>query len=122
MSYQTELRHLQSFLVLSKELHFRKAAEKLFLSQPGLSKQIQQLEAQLEVKLLERDRRNVRLTKCGHYLKKQVVYLNGFLEHTFDHLKSIEAGIEGELKIGFVGSAMQQVIPDLIKKMHKRIP
>lgn len=122
MSNQIELRHLNSFLVLAEELHFRNAAEKLFISQPGLSKQIQQLEGHLGVTLLERDRRNVRLTNGGRYLKKQVAYLNGFLTHTFNHLKNLDKGVEGEIKIGFVGSAMQQVIPELIKKCNKIYP
>ena len=122
MSNQIELRHLQSFLVLAKELHFRKAAEKLFMSQSGLSKQIQQLENQLGLVLLERDRRNVRLTKSGIYLKEQVFFLEGFLNQTFNHLKNIDAGLEGEIKLGFVGSAMQEVIPKLIKKCNAAYP
>ena len=122
MSNQIELRHLQSFLVLSKELHFRRAAEKLFMSQSGLSKQIQQLEGQLGVVLLERDRRNVRLTKSGIYLKEQVFFLEGFLNQTITQLKNIEAGVEGEIKIGFVGSAMQKVIPGLIKQSNTQFP
>ncbi len=122
MSYQIELRNLHSFLILAEELHFRKAADKLFISQPGLSKQIQQLEGQLGVKLLDRDRRNVRLTKGGEYLKQQVSQLEGFLEHTINHLKGLESGIEGEVKIGFVGSAMQFVIPNFIKACAAEYP
>ena len=122
MSNQIELRQLQSFLVLAEELHFRRAAEKLYISQPGLSKQIQQLEDQLEVTLLERDRRNVRLTRSGIYLKKQTENMLGLLNQTITHIQHLEKGGEGELKIGFVGSAMQKVIPDLIKKCHKAYP
>ena len=122
MSNQIEFRHLQSFLVLAKELHFRRAAEKLFMSQSGLSKQIQHLESQLGVVLLERDRRNVRLTKSGNYLMEQVSFLEGYLNQTFNHLKNIEAGVEGEIKLGFVGSAMQEVIPRLIKKCNAAFP
>ena len=122
MSNQIELRQLESFLTLAKELHFRRAAEKLFISQPGLSKQMQQLEQQLEVTLLERDRRNVRLTASGVYLKTQVENILGLLDQTVTHIKHLENGLEGELKIGFVGSAMQQVIPDLIKKCNTHYP
>jgi len=122
MSNQIELRQLQSFLVLAKELHFRRAAEKLFISQPGLSKQIQQLDQQLEVTLLERDRRNVRLTPSGTYLKTQVENILGLLDQTVTHIKHLENGLEGELTIGFVGSAMQQVIPNLIKKCNTHYP
>ena len=122
MSNQIELRHLQSFLVLARELHFRRAAEKLFMSQSGLSKQIQHLESQLGVVLLERDRRNVRLTKSGSYLMEQALFLDGYLKQTFNHLRNIEKGVEGEIKLGFVGSAMQEVIPQLIKKCNTSFP
>jgi len=108
--------------MVAEELHFRRAAEKLFISQPGLSKQIKHLEMQLGVSLLERNQRNVRLTPAGIYLKKQVQHLDGFLQQTFSHLKNIAAGVEGEIKIGFVGSAMQKVIPQLIKKCTNSFP
>ncbi len=122
MSNHIDLKYLQSFQVLAEELHFRKAAEKLYISQPGLSKQIQHLETQLGVSLLERDRRNVRLTPSGVYLKTRAKFLSGFLEQTISQIKVIEAGLEGEIRIGFVGSAMQKVIPDLIKKCTATFP
>lgn len=122
MSYQFELRQLQSFLVLSKELHFRKAAEKLYISQPGLSKQIQQLEKELSIRLIERDNRNVRLTPAGAYLSTQVEVLQGLLDHSVRRIKQIDAGIIGDIRIGFVGSAMQSIIPDLIQQSYISIP
>lgn len=122
MSNHIDLKYLQSFRVLAQELHFRKAAEKLYISQPGLSKQIQQLETQLGVTLLERDRRKVQLTPSGEYLKIRADFLSGFLDQTLSQIKIIEAGLEGEIRIGFVGSAMQKVIPDLIKKCTVNFP
>lgn len=122
MSNQIELRYLQSFKILAEELHFHRAAAKLYLSQPGLSKQIKQLEEQLDVKLFDRSKRSVKLTPSGDYLKEQMTFLESFLERTFQHLKNIELGMEGEIRIGFVGSAMQNVIPKLVKKSNQSYP
>jgi len=122
MNYQIELRQLHSFRILSNELHFRKAAEKLYISQPGLTKQIQQLERVLAVKLIERDNRNVRMTAAGDYLKIQIERLDGLLDQTIQTVKNIDAGIEGDIRIGFVGSAMQSVIPPMIKRSNTSMP
>ena len=82
MSYQIELRHLRYFLAVANELHFRKASEKLFISQPGLSRQIKYLESELGFLLFERSNKKVYLTKPGEYLKREV-------EITLKHLGTI---------------------------------
>ena len=122
MSYQIELRHLRYFLAVAEELHFRKAAEKLFISQPGLSKQIKFLEEELGVKLFERHNRRVVLTKVGEYLKEAFTLQLKTLSHTLDNAKLLHDGKKGELKIGYVGSAMQEVIPNLLLNFEKNHP
>ncbi|WP_373397735.1 LysR family transcriptional regulator [Algoriphagus halophilus] len=96
-----ELRHLTYFKAVAEELNFRKAAEKLFISQPGLSRQIKQLEDLLQIKLLERDQKHVKLTAAGAYLKGEVDFILNHLEITKSQLKLIDSGKVGELRIGF---------------------
>ncbi|APD07148.1 HTH-type transcriptional regulator AlsR [Flavobacteriaceae bacterium UJ101] len=122
MSYQLELRHLHYFKAVAEELHFRRAAEKLFISQPGLSRQIKQMENLLEVELFSRNKRKVQLTPAGHYLKKETDFIFNHLKQTQQHIKKLDKGEEGELTIGFVGSAMQTIIPKLLVTMNTHFP
>lgn len=124
VDYQIELRHYVYFLAVAEELHFRKAAEKLFISQPGLSTQIRKLEAALETQLFVRDKKKVRLTPAGAFLKKEVEFILNHLEQTKKQVNLIGQGKIGEVRIGFLGSAMQQLIPDLLlglKENHPRV-
>ena len=122
MSNQLELRHFTYFLAVAEELHFRKAAEKLFISQPGLSRQIKQMEEILETQLFERDKKKVSLTPAGHFLKKEVSYVLNHLSNVERQLKLLGDGNRGELRIGFLGSAMQEVIPNLLLKIKDNYP
>ena len=122
MSNQIELRHLTYFLAVAQELHFRKAAEKLFISQPGLSRQVKQMEEILETQLFERNKKKVALTPAGHYLKTEVEYIFNHLEKVERQLKLVGDGNRGELRIGFLGSAMQQVIPELLLGIKEKYP
>lgn len=122
MSYQIELRHLKYFKVLAEELKFRSAAEKLFISQPGLTRQIKQMEAIFKVSLFDRTKRKVELTKAGLYLKEEVDFIFNHLDTITRQLENIGAGKESELRIGFLGSAAQNVIPELILKLNQSYP
>ena len=122
MSYQIELLHMRYFLAVAEELHFRKAAERLFISQPGLSRQIKVLEEALGVVLFERHTRKVVLTKVGEYLKIEFSAQIKMLSHTLENAKMLQDGKQGALKIGYVGSAMQEVIPNLLLNFEKKHP
>lgn len=117
-----ELRHLEYFRAVAEELNFGRAAERLFISQPGLSRQIKQMEEILEVQLFERTKRKVQLTPAGHFLKAEVDYIFNHLELTKTQLKEIAAGNIGELRIGFLGSAAHTVIPELLVKISQTYP
>jgi DNA-binding transcriptional LysR family regulator len=116
MSNQIEFRHLRYFLAVAEDLHFRKAAERLYISQPGLSRQIKQMEDDLGVKLFDRNNRKVSLTHVGMYLKSEITKNLKSLDQIIKHAKLIQEGKKGHLNIGYVGSAMQKIIPGLLLK------
>jgi DNA-binding transcriptional LysR family regulator len=117
-----ELRHLEYFRAVAEELNFGKAASRLFISQPGLSRQIKQMEEILEVKLFERSKRRVALTAAGHFLKTEVDHVFNHLELTKSQLKEIDLGNIGELRVGFLGSAAHTVLPELLVQISQQFP
>ena len=122
MGYQIEIRHVKYFLAVAEDLHFRKAAERLYISQPGLSRQIKQMEEGLGVVLFERHNRKVILTRAGEYLKKELTINLKNIEHTLNHAKLLNDGKSGDLKLGYVGSAMQEIIPKLLMEFKNEYP
>jgi DNA-binding transcriptional LysR family regulator len=117
-----ELRHLRYFLKVAEELHFGKAAEKLFITQPPLSRQIKQLEEELGVMLFERSKKRVRLTAQGLYLKEEAAKVLAQIESMRNHLPLIEEGAEGAIKIGYVGSAMHSILPAVFAEIRRSLP
>jgi DNA-binding transcriptional LysR family regulator len=117
-----ELRQLRSFLMLAEELHFRKAAEKLFIVQPALTKQIQDLENELGTRLFDRNKRKVVLSVAGVFFKERITKLFQDLEDTKSKIGLIEKGIKGEIRIGYVGSCIHTFLPDLLSKLHDNYP
>ncbi len=117
-----EFRQLRYFLMLAEELHFKRAAEKLFIVQPALTKQIQDLEAELGVKLFDRNKRNVRITHAGVYFKEEIRNMFNVLEKTKKEIQQIEKGKKGEIRIGYVGSCIHTFLPDLLKKLNHFYP
>ncbi len=122
MSYQLELRHFKYFKAVAEELNFRNAANRLFISQPGLSRQIGQMEEILNAKLFERTKRKVTLTASGAFLLDEVNVILNRLDAAQRQVELIEKGESGELRIGLLGSAMQKVVPEFLLKLTNRFP
>jgi len=122
MNYNIELRHFRYFRAVAEELSFRKAAEKLFISQPGLSKQIKQMEDVVGASLFDRTKQKVSLTSAGTFLLGEIEYIYNHLELTINNLKLIAEGFDGEIRIGFLGSAVHNVVPELMVRLNKNYP
>ena len=112
-----EIRQLKYFLMLAEELHFGKAAQKCFIEQPPLSRQIQKLEKELGVPLFIRDKRNVELTSFGKYLKEEAGKVIQQIQLIQNNISVLKEGTTGQIKIGYVGAAMHTILPMIISKL-----
>lgn len=117
-----ELKHLRSFVKVANLLSFSRAAQQLHLSQPALSAQIKALEDDLGVKLLERNRRMVRLTPAGETLLADAAELLQQIAKTEQRVSRISSGDAGHLRIGFVASATAEIVPAIVLAFRKRYP
>ncbi|OXA80335.1 DNA-binding transcriptional regulator, LysR family [Flavobacterium aquidurense] len=117
-----ELRHLKYFLAVAEELNFTKASEKLFISQPPLSRQIMELEEELQAKLFIRNNKKVELTEAGKYFEKEVKSLFQDLERISVKTKKIAENVSGEFRIAYISSIYSSVISDLIKHLKEQFP
>jgi len=117
-----EIRQLRSFLSVAKELHFRRAAERLHISQPPLSRQIMDLEDELGVKLFTRTTRGVSLTPAGEYLKDEAQKVLDHSEQIMRRIAHIEDEAGYRVRVGFVGSAMLSFLPRLIRRLEEGRP
>lgn len=112
-----ELRHLRYFQVVAETLNFTRAAERLHIAQPPLSRQIQQLEELLGVPLLERSR-PIRLTEAGRFFYEQTGKLLEQLEQTCENTRRIAHGEKQWLGIGFAPSTLYGAFPELIRRLR----
>jgi len=117
-----KLRHLKYFLAVAEELNFTKASEKLFISQPPLSRQIMELEEELQAKLFIRNNKKVELTEAGKYFKKEVTALFQHLERISLKTKKIAENVSGEFRIAYISSIYSSVISELIKHLKAQFP
>jgi LysR family transcriptional regulator, benzoate and cis,cis-muconate-responsive activator of ben and cat genes len=117
-----ELRHLKYFLAVAEELNFTKAAEKLCISQPPLSRQIIELEEEIQARLFIRNNKKVELTEAGKYFEKEVIALFKNLERITIKTQKIAENVSGEFRIAYISSIYSAVISDLIKHLKTAFP
>jgi DNA-binding transcriptional LysR family regulator len=113
---------LRPLLVLAEELHFRKAAERLFVSQPALSKQIRRLEEKIGGPLFARTRRKVALTEAGRVLIPVAQKLDRESRLAFDSAHAAVEGRAGVLRIGFGIASVPAILPRTILRFRREHP
>ena len=122
MWQDVELRELRIFLVLADELHFGRPAERLGISQPGVSEAVRVLESRLGVKVFERTSRRVRLTPAGEELKRNLAPAVAALDQALAQASQLSRAVRGLLRVGFVLTTEGPALSRLIAAFQDRYP
>lgn len=122
MSDSIDLRQFRYFLALSETLNFGRAAERLHISQPPLSRQIRQLEEQLGVALFVRNKKTVALTEAGHAFLPEVRRTLAQSERAIAAARSARAKQGGQFVVGYTTVFDRSVIPDVLTPLQARFP
>ncbi|MCG8558657.1 MAG: LysR family transcriptional regulator [Hyphomicrobiales bacterium] len=119
---QVDFELLRSFCVLAEERHFGRAAKRLNISQPPLSRRIQKLEELLGCLLLERTQRRVELTAAGRvFMTKAEALLRQFQRAVYD-TNSASRGMLGRLVLGFIHSTSYGLLPSILSRFREASP
>jgi DNA-binding transcriptional LysR family regulator len=116
------LDQLRAFIVVAEELHFGRAAERLNMTQPPLSRQIQKLERAVGVRLFERDNRKVELTTAGRTFLAEARRLLALASGALEQVQRIQAGSAGTVRIGFTATSAFGVLPSLLNLVSEAYP
>lgn len=117
-----DIRLLRYFSVVAEELSISRAAQRLHMSQPPLSQQIQQLEERLGVVLLLRKKRGIELTAAGAVMASEAKLVIARLDQAVDAVQQIGRGELGQIRIGVISSAMWGEFPNLLRRFHTSYP
>jgi DNA-binding transcriptional LysR family regulator len=117
-----ELRHLRCFVALAEELHFTRAAERLHIEQPPLSRAIKELEDDLGVVLFERNRRGTVLTEAGATFLQDVRRVFAVLKQAQENVQAVAAGLSGSLRIAVSDGAIDPRLSALLARCREEEP
>jgi DNA-binding transcriptional LysR family regulator len=121
-SNHMELRHLRYFVAVAEEENVSKAALKLHVSQPGVSRQIRDLEDEIGFQLLERSAKSVRLTAAGKVFLKEARDVLQQVEAAVKKARAVAGGTAGEINVGYAPSLTVQILPPLLRKFQEQFP
>jgi DNA-binding transcriptional LysR family regulator len=122
MNDKIELRHLKYFIAVAEELNFGRAAQRLYITQPSLSHQIVSLEGELGFALFVRDKRQIQLTEAGQIFLTEAQQILARFDRGMNVARRIGSGELGQLRIGFQGSSVYDIIPLSIRAFREQFP
>ena len=117
-----ELRHLRCFVALAEELHFTRAAERLHIEQPPLSRAIKELEDDLGAVLFVRNRRGTVLTEAGATFLQDVRRVFAALKQAQENVRAVAAGLSGSLRIAVSDGAIDPRLSALLARCREEEP
>jgi len=117
-----ELRDMRYFLALAEERNFGRAAERLHMAQPPLTRQIRALEERLGAPLFIRTPKGVELTQAGETLLEEVPNLLALAQRAKERTRLAGQGLIGRLDVGLFGSGVLDVIPRILARFHRARP
>jgi DNA-binding transcriptional LysR family regulator len=116
------LDQVRSFVAVAEELHFGRAAERLQMTQPPLSRQIQKLERTVGAQLLERDNRRVALTGAGAAFLDEAYRMLNLVDSAGDLARRIDAGAAGVVRLGFTAVSAISILGPLLRRLSAELP
>jgi DNA-binding transcriptional LysR family regulator len=116
------LDQVRCFVAVGEELHFGRAAERLAMTQPPLSRQIQKLERSVGAQLLERDNRRVQLTAAGVAFLEDCYRLLNTMDGAVAHARRVEGGSAGTLHLGFTAVSAIGILGPLLRLLDTELP
>lgn len=117
-----DLRHLRYFQAVAEELSYSRAARRLRIAQPALSRAVKEIEQELGTLVLDRDRGGVRLTPAGAVLLREAASIFERWDEAIRRVKRTAEGAEGELRLGYIGPPTQPFLGRLLGEYRRRYP
>jgi DNA-binding transcriptional LysR family regulator len=117
-----ELRHLRYFVAVAEEQNITRAAARLYVSQPPLSRQIRDLEEGLGVKLFDRSTKSIRLTETGRIFLVEARDILKRTDEAVEMIKAVSLGKRGRIKVGYAASPSVEILPKALKIFYRTRP
>ena len=117
-----DLKHLATFVAVAEELNFHRAAERLTMAQPAVSRIVLELEERLGVRLLERTTRKVRLTESGRYLLEEAQEILGRIDVAENTVRLLASGTKAILRVGYTTITGHSLVPDITREFRNANP